>query len=128
MWLAKARKRRAFSKLIRGIIDQHKKASCEICGRSPERNAVRLVAHLATKGKPDITALDRLIGLFEAQYGADELDPQLWKAFFRSQAEYATRCSICEDAMAQERMLKAGRAPGADRLTRPGEYTINSSK
>merc|ERR1711871_938520 len=88
LWLSRARKRRAFGNLIRGIIDQHKKNSCEICGRSEERNAVRLVAHLATKGIPDVGALDRLISQFENQYGLNELDPQLWKAFFRSQAEY----------------------------------------
>ena len=108
MWLAKARKRRAFGKLIRGIVDQHKKAACEICGRTPEKNRVKLVAHIATKGVPDARAIDKLIAMFESQYGENELDPQLWKAFFRSQAEYATRCTVCEDAAEQERMNNAG--------------------
>merc|ERR1711871_1035308 len=123
LWLSKARKRRAFGNLIRGIIDQHKKNSCEICGRSEERNAVRLVAHLAIKGIPDIGALDGLISQFENQYGVNELDPQLWKAFFRSQAEYATRCTVCEDAVAQDRMNKQGRMPGQILPTRPGDVS-----
>lgn len=123
LWLSKARKRRAFGNLVRGIIDQHKKNSCEVCGRSQERNAVRLVAHLATKGIPDVGALDRLISQFENQYGLNELDPQLWKAFFRSQAEYATRCTVCEDAVAQDRMNKQGRMPGQILPTRPGDVS-----
>jgi hypothetical protein len=123
MWLAKARKRRAFSVLIRGIIDQRKKPNCEICGRNPERNNVRLVCHLATDSAPDVRAIDRLIAMFENQYGVNELDPQLWKAFFRSQAEFATRCTICQDSVAQDRMNKQGRAPGADIPTRPGDIS-----
>lgn len=123
MWLSKARKRRAFSTLIRGIIDQQKKPNCEICGRNPERNNVRLFCHLATNGAPDTGAIDRLIAMFEDQYGINELDPQLWKAFFRSQAEYATRCTICQDSVAQERMNKMGRTPGGAIPTRPGDIS-----
>jgi hypothetical protein len=123
MWLAKARKRRAFGKLVRGIIDHNKSPMCGVCGRTEDKHKIRLVAHLATKGQPDIGALDRLIAGFEDQYSADELDPQLWKAYFRSQAEYATRCSICEDAVAQDRLLHAGRAPGPQRITRPEDIS-----
>lgn len=35
--------------------------ACEVCGRTPEQNNVRLVAHLATRGDPDVRAIDRLI-------------------------------------------------------------------
>jgi len=118
MWLGKARKRRAFSKLVRGIIDQSKKGSCEICGRNPEKHRVTLTAHLASNGIPDIGAMDRLIHNFEDHYGEDELEPQLWKAYFRANAEYCTRCSLCEDSMAQDRLLQASRAPGPSRITR----------
>jgi hypothetical protein len=45
MWLAKARKRRAFGKQI----DQNKKGTCEICGRTPEKNNVKLTAYLARR-------------------------------------------------------------------------------
>eukprot|EP00599_Poterioochromonas_sp_BG-1_P003191 CAMPEP_0173133270 /NCGR_PEP_ID=MMETSP1105-20130129/630_1 /TAXON_ID=2985 /ORGANISM="Ochromonas sp., Strain BG-1" /LENGTH=1788 /DNA_ID=CAMNT_0014044913 /DNA_START=1672 /DNA_END=7038 /DNA_ORIENTATION=+ len=123
MWLAKARKRRAFGKLVRGIIDQNKKTSCEICGRTPEKNNVKLQAYLARNGVPDITAIDELIGGFEDQYGKDETEPQLWKAYFRAHAQYCTRCSVCEDGLAQERLLKAGREPGPTRETRPQDIS-----
>lgn len=123
MWLAKARKRRAFSKLIRGIIDQNKKSLCEVCGRTPEQNNVRLVAHLATNGSPNPSALDALIAGFEGQFGPEELDPNLWKAYFRAHAQYCTRCNICEDTIAMDRMTQAGRAPGGDMLTRPQDIS-----
>jgi hypothetical protein len=123
MWLAKARKRRAFGKLVRGIIEQNKMPMCGVCGRTEDKHKIKLTAHLATKGRPDIGALDRLIAGFEDQYSVDELDPQLWKAYFRSQAEFASRCSICEDAVAQERLLHAGRAPGPQRITRPEDIS-----
>jgi hypothetical protein len=123
MWLAKARKRRAFTTLIRGIIDSHKKTSCEVCGRTPELNNVRLLAYLATRGEPDPYAIDRLIAMFENQYSPDELDPQLWKAFFRAHAEYATRCTVCEDSLEQDRLNKAGREPGKSRVIRPDDVS-----
>ena len=123
MWLAKARKRRVFSKLVRGIIDQNRKTSCEICGRTPERNKAKLTAHLATNGEPDIGAIDRLITGFELLYGTSELEPQLWKAYFRATAEYCTRCNVCEDSMAQERLLQASREPGPSRISRPQDIS-----
>merc|ERR1711871_1940076 len=127
MWLAKARKRRAFGKLIRGIVEQNKAPMCGTCGRSEAKHKVKLTSHISTKGKPDIGALDNLIRAFEEQYGVDELEPQLWKAFFRSQAEFATRCNVCEDAVAQDRMLLAGRAPGPQRPTRPEDISSDES-
>mmetsp|Transcript_3163 Transcript_3163/g.5341 ORF Transcript_3163/g.5341 Transcript_3163/m.5341 type:complete len:649 (+) Transcript_3163:2-1948(+) len=128
MWLAKARKRRAFSKLVRGIVEQNKKTACEVCGRTPERNNVKLTAHVASQSEPDITALDRLIGGFEEQYGPQELEPQLWKAYFRAHAEYCTRCNVCEDSMAQERLLQASRAPGPSRVSRPQDISSDEEE
>jgi len=123
MWLAKARKRRAFGKLVRGIIDQNKKNVCELCGRTPAKNGVKLVAYLATHGEPDITAIDALIAGFEVQYSVDELDPQLWKAYFKAHAEYCTRCSTCEDAIEQDRLLQTSKVPGPSRPTRPQDIS-----
>jgi hypothetical protein len=123
MWLAKARKRRAFGKLVRGIIEQNVKSSCEICGRTPQENKVRLVCHLASKGEPDHTSLDKLIAGFEGLYGAEELDPNLWKAYFRANAEYCTRCSVCEDSVEMDRMMKAGRLPQEGRPIRPQDVS-----
>jgi hypothetical protein len=45
---------------------------------------------------------------FEMQYSVDEVDPNLWKAYFRAHAEYCTRCNICEDANEIDRMMQAG--------------------
>jgi len=56
--------------------------------------------------------------MFEEHYGVNELDPQLWKAFFRGQAEYMTRCSICDDTVEQDRLKQASKAPGPGRVTR----------
>jgi len=124
MWLAKARKRRAFSKLVRGIVDQNRKMACEQCGRTVEKNNVTLTPHMATSGEPDIGAIDRLIAGFEMQYSVDELNPQLWKAYFRAHAEYCTRCNICEDSIEQDRLMKASsKEPGAGRVTRPQDIS-----
>jgi hypothetical protein len=78
-WLTKARKRRAFSKLVRGTIDQNKQSSCDSCERTPEKNNVTLTVHLATRATADPHAIDRLIARFEEQYTVMENDPQLWK-------------------------------------------------
>ena len=66
MWLAKARKRRGFSKLVKGIIEQGKKAQCDTCNRSAVNDkhggyssSVRLSAYLSTNGVPDNSAIDR---------------------------------------------------------------------
>ena len=63
-------------------------------------------------------AIDALIAGFEVQFGENELDPNLWKAYFRAHAEFCTRCSVCDNAMEQEKLLQASRAPGESRLTR----------
>ncbi len=83
---------------------------------------------LSHTGEPDISAIDRLIAGFEEQYSVDELEPLLWKAYFRAHAEYCTRCSMCEDSMEQERLLQAGRAPGPSRLTRPQDISSDEDE
>ena len=60
LWLEKARKRRAFSKLITGIIEANKDDHCHITGRT-EMMGAKLVVTLATKGEVDEQAIDRLI-------------------------------------------------------------------
>ena len=127
LWLGKARKRRAFSKLIRGIIDMSKKQNCEICQRSEEIANVRLAAYLATQGEPDNTAIDRLIAGFEAQFGENELDPNLWKAYFRAHAEYCTRCSVCEEGHSELNKPLPG-TDNANRLTRPTDISSDESE
>ncbi|GMH75260.1 hypothetical protein TL16_g06700 [Triparma laevis f. inornata] len=122
LWLEKARKRRAFSKLVTGIIQSHKEASCNVCSRT-EDNGALLSVGLATKGEFDQYAIDRLIGEFEGQYSVNEKDPNLWKAFFRSKAEYITRCNYCLDRLEQERLKWEAKLPGAGRPTRPDDIS-----
>jgi hypothetical protein len=83
---------------------------------------------MAWKGQPDLQAVDRLIAGFENQYSPDELDPGLWKAYFRANAEYCTRCTKCEDAMEQERLLSASRTPGASRISRPQDISSDEEE
>jgi hypothetical protein len=122
MWLGKARKRRAFFKLVRGLIDQHIKGECDICSRTVEKNNVKLVAYLSTNGEPDIKALDILIAGFENQFGDSELDPNLWKAYFRAHAEYVTRCNICQEG-ADLGQGAAPQGPEVNRVTRPEDIS-----
>ena len=132
LWLGKARKRRAFSKLIKGIIESSRKLNCDICQRSEEssgpygRNNVRLCAYLSTQGEPDNTAIDRLIAGFESQFGENELDPNLWKAYFRAHAEYCTRCSVCEEGNADQTQPQAV-VDNSTRLTRPTDISSDES-
>jgi hypothetical protein len=117
-WLAKARKRRAFGKLVASIIEDHKKDRCYNCNRARDVPGIRLVAELATDGEPDLHALDDLIAMFEEQYGPNEIDVQLWKAFFRAHAQYVTRCNLCESVAEKMKSTRTMRPPGSERLTR----------
>mmetsp|Transcript_751 Transcript_751/g.1598 ORF Transcript_751/g.1598 Transcript_751/m.1598 type:complete len:1761 (+) Transcript_751:28-5310(+) len=122
LWLEKARKRRAFNKLVTGIIQSHKEAACNVCSRNEDNGAILSVG-LATNGEFDQYAIDRLIGEFEQQYSVNEKDPNLWKAFFRSKAQYITRCNYCLDRLEQERLKREAKLPGAGRPTRPDDIS-----
>jgi len=78
---------------------------------------------LATDGEFDQYAIDTLIAQFEEQYSVNEKDPNLWKAFFRSRAEYITRCNFCMDRLEQERLKREAKLPGAGRATRPDDIS-----
>ena len=119
-WLEKARKRRAFNKLVTGIIDANKDTKCAITGRTAEMGA-KLICSLATNGEPDVYALDRLIAGFELQYGADERDGNLWKAYFRAHAEFITLDEKILDQHEAQRLQRVARMPGPGVNTRPEE-------
>jgi hypothetical protein len=126
LWLEKARKRRAFSKLVSGIIQSHKEAACSVCSRTEDSGALLSVG-LANNGEFDQYAIDRLIADFEKHYSVNEKDPNLWKAFFRSKAQYITRCNFCLDKMEQERLKREAKLPGAGRTTRPDDISSDES-
>ena len=126
LWLEKARKRRAFSKLITGIIEANKDDHCHVTGRTEEMGA-KLVVTLATKGEPDESAIDRLIAEFEKQYSPSEKDANLWKAFFRAHAEFITLDERILDQREKERMRRMVKHPGPDRPTRPEDLSSDES-
>jgi len=126
LWLEKARKRRAFSKLVSGIVQSHKVEACEVCSRTEDSGAL-LAVGLATNGEFDPYAIDRLIAEFEKAYSVSEKDPNLWKAFFRQKAQYITRCNFCLDKMEQERLKREAKLPGAGRATRPDDISSDES-
>lgn len=94
LWLEKARKRRGFMMHIQGIMASSRDDKCYTCGRTEEQG-VALICQLCTNKEPDAYAIDRLISGFEQQYGLLERDASLWKAFFRANAEFTTRCNLC---------------------------------
>jgi hypothetical protein len=117
LWLAKARKRRAFHKLIAGVVANAVADACNVCGRTKAGGATMTVS-LATEGLADSSALDRLIAGFEQQYGASENDANLWRAYFRAHAEFVTRCERCVNDL-EAAKLKRDLAPaGAKPRTR----------
>ncbi|CAM9801782.1 unnamed protein product [Chrysoparadoxa australica] len=123
MWLAKARKRRSFVKLVNGIIQNNKASSCAVCQCTEGQGGRTMAVSLATNGEADPYAIDRIIAAFEEQYSVNELDANLWKAFFRANAEYITRCNMCTDKLEQERLRRMARHPGAERATRADDVS-----
>ncbi|MEO1777070.1 MAG: hypothetical protein AAFS07_19185, partial [Pseudomonadota bacterium] len=98
LWLGKARKRRAFWKLVAGFVDAARQAECAACGcaDAPPDRALRVQLMNAHDGDlPDPGALDVAIAGFEAEYGPQEKDVGLWRAFFRAHVRLATLCDPC---------------------------------
>jgi hypothetical protein len=131
LWLMKARKRRAFTKLVHGIIDSNMQDSCGACGRDILQTNIKLAVSLASNGQPDPFAIDRIIAMFEEQYGVNEADPQLWRAFFRAHAQFVSRCSLC-DAKAAGSVPQTARsvdlAPSLARVTRPEDFSSSDDE
>ena len=127
LWLEKARKRRAFTKHIQGLIEARKDSKCAVTGRT-EAMGAKLVCTLAKRGKPDKNAIDTLIAGFEDQYGAGERDVNLWKAYFRGHAEFVTIDQAILDANEKERVNRMlQRPPGAGRATRADDVSSDES-
>ena len=108
LWLEKARKRRAFSKLITGIIEANKDDHCHITGRT-EMMGAKLVVPLATHKEVDEKAIDRLSAEFESTLAEGEDAP--WKAFPRARRVHHSRRAHPRPARARA-SAQAGEAPG----------------
>jgi hypothetical protein len=87
----------------------------------------KLVVGLATNGEPDPYAIDRLIAAFEEKYTPQEKDANLWKAFFRANAEFITLDERILDHREQQRLQRTARPPGASRATRPDDLSSDES-
>jgi hypothetical protein len=117
LWLAKARKRRAFYKLIAGVIANAIEDICAVCGRTKAGGATMNVS-MATDGRADSVALDKHIAGFEQQYGPDENDANLWRAYFRAHAEFLTRCERCVNELEAAKLKRDVDPAGAKPRTR----------
>ncbi|TYZ61830.1 hypothetical protein PybrP1_007587 [[Pythium] brassicae (nom. inval.)] len=106
-WLARARKRRVFAKLVAGIIANNKQSSCAACQKS-EEGGYAMHVDLANSGQTahDSSAIDRLIDGFELEFGENEVDADLWKAFFRKRATFLTLCNVCTSALQQKQLAR----------------------
>ena len=128
LWLDKARKRRAFTRHIQGLMLAQKKDACDLTGRT-EAMGAKLVCTLATNGRPDKNAIDDLIAGFEEAYGPNERDVNLWKAYFRGHAEFITVDQAILDANERERVARQSqRPPGAGRATRADDVSSDSEE
>jgi hypothetical protein len=126
MWLARARKRKVFHALVAGIIENACDNVCFLCGRT-EASGAKMSCDIANeKGmEADPHALDAIIAAFEAEYGPDESNPDLWQSFFRSHATFITRCEHCIDQLEKMRLQKLVRHPGESRATRAGDISTD---
>ena len=128
LWLDKARKRRAFTRHIQGLMLAQKKDACDLTGRT-EAMGAKLVCTLATNGRPDKNGIDDLIAGFGEAYGPNERDVNLWKAYFRGHAEFITVDQAILDANERERVARQSqRPPGAGRATRADDVSSDSEE
>jgi hypothetical protein len=102
-WLVRARKRRTFAKLVAGVVAASRQSECVVCGKREDGGYTLHVDLAAEDGakEHDPRALDRLIDGFESELGAQEMDADLWKAYFRKHAAFATLCNVCLTARQQ---------------------------
>ena len=110
-WLAKARKRRAFGKLVPCALPRAGGACCAVCGRSADAGAV-----------------DRLIAGFEERYGAEESDVDLWQAYVRGNGEDVARCSLCVERWEQGAPLQQTRRAAGHAAGRAARSDISSDE
>ncbi|DAZ97950.1 TPA: hypothetical protein N0F65_006375 [Lagenidium giganteum] len=122
-WLARARKRRTFTKLIAGILANSKQASCFACQKNEEGGYTMHVDLAGEDGAQDKNGIDRLIYGFEEEYGEQEMDPDLWKAYFRKNASFVTLCNVCISALEQKRLARIVKQPVASKVLRAGDLS-----
>jgi len=124
-WLRKARRRRVLGKCVSPIITKHMKDFCSSCTRSKDI-CDNLKAGLAWNGTFDPLALDKLIGAFEVKYSASENDPNLWKSFFKQEANFMTICNHCLNRVEINRTVH--KSPSANQVTRATDISSDEEE
>ena len=123
LWLNRARKMRKFRAAVEAIKDKRRKHACTSCTRA-ERSCSFLRVFLATEGKPDPYSLENIMQSFEEEYGKEENDTILWKAFFQSKAKYVTLCNFCID---RDHRNTGDTHSGPTYITRPDDISSDES-
>merc|ERR1719162_1785360 len=97
MWLARARRRRRLHQVVEPIINQARKAECEVC-LSRRQLQVELVI-----------PIEVLADKFEKESLTEEFDQVAWKEFFKKHQQFRT---LCLDCMLKRQEEKRKRAAG----------------
>jgi len=122
LWLEMARRRRTLKKLVEGVIKRACGDTCGICGCTTAGGNV-MRCDLALNGAASDHAIDELIKGFEEQYPGRKFEPNLWSSYFRTNAQFITRCQKCVDKLEQARAAKGVRHTGAGRATRAADVS-----
>merc|ERR1711871_1230248 len=126
-WLTTARRRRALKKLVEGTIRRACGDTCALCGCTTAGGNV-MRCDLALDGKTSDHAIDELIKGFEIKYPGRKFEPNLWSSYFRTEAQFITRCQKCVNKLEQARASKIQRHTGAGRATRAADISDDDSE
>ena len=121
-WLEMARRRRALKKLVEGTIQRACGETCALCARTKEAGNI-MKCDLAKDGAASDHAIDDLIKGFEVKYPGRKFEPNLWVSFFRSEAQFITRCQNCVNKLEQARSAQIKKHTGAGRATRAADIS-----
>ena len=121
-WLELARRRRALKKLIEGTIQRACGETCALCARTKEAGNV-MRCDIAKDGAASDHAIDDLIKGFQVKYPGRKFEPNLWVSYFRSEAQFITRCQNCVNKVEQARASKVKKHTGGGRATRAADIS-----
>merc|ERR1711871_609703 len=126
-WLTMARRRRALKKLVEGTIKRACGDTCALCGCTTAGGNV-MQCDLALDGRASDHAIDELIKGFEVKYPGRKFEPNLWSSYFRTEAQFITRCQKCVNKLEQAQANKIKKHTGATRATRAADISDDDSE
>eukprot|EP01029_Cantina_marsupialis_P009699 TRINITY_DN2249_c0_g1_i2.p1 TRINITY_DN2249_c0_g1~~TRINITY_DN2249_c0_g1_i2.p1 ORF type:complete len:4493 (+),score=1584.60 TRINITY_DN2249_c0_g1_i2:343-13821(+) len=128
LWYERAKRRLLYGKLVKGIIKNSCKDECELCHKTTDMGAI-MQADLLLDGEPHPRALEKIMEAYEAERDGKTFDADLWKAFFRKNAKFITRCDTCRNSVQdKKRHRTAARMPGEGRKTRAADISSDESE